>query len=203
MTWLQSLNLETNCLENIDFLSNHVNLNYLDLSNNAGINIQIVQYFVNLQFLNLELCYISEISALRPLAKLKVLNLSDNNIIFIHPLRQLTQLTQLNMNYNKIINHQTIQEFFDKQNLLGKQFTWEEQYDPSIEQFLFAAMMHQIDSITISLRQTGVNRQKIKKSLQFYKKHVSQTLQRQKDELLLFSHNIVSLFAQLNCEVYQ
>ncbi|CAL6026011.1 Conserved_hypothetical protein [Hexamita inflata] len=89
-------------LINIHFVSNLVNLSYLNLSNNKINNISAIKQLTNLQILEL---WHNQISDITPLAKLTLLTeliLGENKISDISSLNQLSKLQKCDLQSNNL-----------------------------------------------------------------------------------------------------
>ncbi len=123
MTWLKSLKLNNNEIENITQIGNLTNLDSLDLSSNRLTDISILNKLPALSFLNLndnlfmpvlselyipslKTLYLSknnlsEIPDLSNLEKLNILDLSDNHINHTYGIGSLLHLTSLDLSENE------------------------------------------------------------------------------------------------------
>lgn len=102
LTELQSLNLNSNQISEVENLENHINLENLQLGGNL---IEIIKGFdnlVNLRVLNLNNNQISEVENLENLTSLEDLQLEKNLIKIIKGLDNLVNLRMLNLYSNNI-----------------------------------------------------------------------------------------------------
>ena len=101
MTWLHSLILTNNQIEDISPLKSLTNLESIYLSSNGVTNIDVLAGLTKLNFLDLSNNTISDFSPICNL-NLTYLYLQHNNINSIPALSLLTKLTELDLSVNKI-----------------------------------------------------------------------------------------------------
>ena len=110
-THISGLNLSHNQIKNIDFLSNQINLTYLNLSYNSNliINLNTFDNLVNLTKLNLAGNNLNSIYPMlfKNLINLIYLNLAGNDITSIEGVYFPSNLNTLNLTYNKILTYKS------------------------------------------------------------------------------------------------
>jgi small GTP-binding protein len=116
-TWLHTLYLKRNQINDIHFLEKLVNLKSLDLKENQIGDISCLENLVNLQSLDLGSNKVTDYSILEKLCNLQYLNLSYNKIRDIRFLNKLGNLHTLDLSYNQISNIRFLEKLINLKSL--------------------------------------------------------------------------------------
>ena len=101
-TNLISLNLVSNTLAGLNFLTNLPRLTSLSLNHNTATDLSVLAGFTNLTALNLGGNAISDLAFLQDFTSLRQLSLNDNLITVLAPVTGLTNLSQLSLYGNRL-----------------------------------------------------------------------------------------------------
>ncbi|CAL6020111.1 leucine-rich_repeat domain-containing protein [Hexamita inflata] len=200
MSNLKELVSKKNTLKNISVLKYLINLKKLVLSQN-DIDITPLQYLTQLTYLSLDSCNLHEISALRPLHNLEYLNISANLITHISPLSQMMKLTFAQVDSGDIVDAPDIEHPYIDQFSINR---FEPNYHLSHQEIQqLHNVMHMIDIKSTQLRETTRKYISLKTINRINREKVGYQLQRLVQNQISFTNNIVSLFQQLNQEIYK
>ncbi|CAL5978490.1 Conserved_hypothetical protein [Hexamita inflata] len=190
---LTFLDLCYNTINNLTHLSKLINLEYLDVSYNKNLDITPTQYLTNLQKLFVCACGIYEISMLRPLLNLRMLFINDNYIVHLQPIQHYTKLRSISADNNMIFDFSEI----DKRQLISA--TSGQMY-PTQQQLILANKMQTIDTTITNLRSLR-KPNNCQVFIQTGKQQIFDFLKTLQFRQLLFTQNIVQLFAKLNSDI--